>query len=181
MTDLIKKLRKLESSREINWRACSQAADLIEQQQQRIAELEAKTSCCMGVGNGNGRLFVYGDHESIKTAQRYVLERDELAATVGRLRENLEIAIEAIESLPEDALGDVPDNHEHQGWFVRDELIYNLEQAVKAAPQQNLNAVKREAFISGFMADYAMSYRNATFARREAERKANTKYPSVKE
>src|SRR5690554_2518788 len=53
--------------------------------------------------------------------------------------------------------------------------------ALAATPQQNLNAVKREAFVSGFMADYGVSYDDATFARCEAERKAKVKYPSGKD
>lgn len=82
-----------------------QAADLIEQQQARIAELEIliATEC---------------------------VRNNELAATVERLLDITNKAGVALAMLPEDALGEVPDNHERQGWFIRDELIYNLEQAV---------------------------------------------------
>lgn len=64
------------------------------------AELDAlrlKTRCAMGVGDGSGRLFVYGDYDSIKAAQRTVLraealqrERDEARAEAERLRKDAE-------------------------------------------------------------------------------------------
>jgi hypothetical protein len=38
------------------------------------------TSSMMGVGHGDGNLFVYGDYDSIKAAQAIVLERDALKA-----------------------------------------------------------------------------------------------------
>lgn len=38
----------------------------------------ASRSTCMGVGDGNGKLFVYGDYESIKAAQAMVLELERL-------------------------------------------------------------------------------------------------------
>ncbi|HEJ7171049.1 ead/Ea22-like family protein [Serratia marcescens] len=46
----------------------------------RIAELEAKTAMTMGVGSGNGSLFVHGDYDSIKAAQAIVLENESLRA-----------------------------------------------------------------------------------------------------
>ncbi|HAU5716804.1 hypothetical protein PTR13_04030 [Serratia bockelmannii] len=46
----------------------------------RIAELEAKTAMTMGVGSGNGNLFVHGDYDSIKAAQAIVLENESLRA-----------------------------------------------------------------------------------------------------
>lgn len=38
--------------------------------------------CTMGVGGGDGNLFVHGDHASIKAAQQIVLERDAALARV---------------------------------------------------------------------------------------------------
>lgn len=45
-----------------------------------LGALKAKTSSMMGVGNGSGNLFVYGDADSIKAVQAIVLERDALKA-----------------------------------------------------------------------------------------------------
>ena len=36
--------------------------------------LNEKMSCQLGVGNGDGQLFVYGDYESIKECQRKLIE-----------------------------------------------------------------------------------------------------------
>ncbi|HEJ1761961.1 TPA: hypothetical protein SLV11_005841 [Pseudomonas aeruginosa] len=44
--------------------------------------------CTMGIGGGDGNLFVHGDHASIKAAQQIVLERDAALAEVERLRES---------------------------------------------------------------------------------------------
>lgn len=41
-----------------------------------IKELKAKTACCMGVGSGDGNLFVYGTYESIKAAQALVFRAE---------------------------------------------------------------------------------------------------------
>ncbi len=41
------------------------------------AELEAKTSTMMGVGDGAGKLFVYGDHDSIKAVQALILQGEQ--------------------------------------------------------------------------------------------------------
>jgi hypothetical protein len=35
-------------------------------------------NCTLGVGNGDGKLFVHGDYESIKACQAIIIERDEL-------------------------------------------------------------------------------------------------------
>jgi hypothetical protein len=59
----------------------------------RIAELEAKTRTAMGVGNGGGNLFVYGDYDSIKAAQKVVLERDQLRAELAAMREQVPVAV----------------------------------------------------------------------------------------
>jgi len=40
---------------------------------EELKSLRAKTQCALGVGDGSGRLLVYGDHDSIKAAQRRVL------------------------------------------------------------------------------------------------------------
>lgn len=52
----------------------------LEAKDNRITELEAKTAMTMGVGSGNGNLFVHGDYDSIKAAQAIVLENESLRA-----------------------------------------------------------------------------------------------------
>lgn len=52
----------------------------------RIVELESKTSTAMGVGCGSGNLFVYGDYDSIKAAQKIVIERDQLRAELSVIK-----------------------------------------------------------------------------------------------
>ncbi|WP_133248213.1 hypothetical protein [Comamonas sp. JNW] len=47
---------------------------------EQLKALKAKTACCMGVGNGDGNLFVYGDYDSIKAAQALVLRAEAKAA-----------------------------------------------------------------------------------------------------
>lgn len=64
----------------------------LEAKDKRIAELEAKTAMTMGVGSGNGNLFVHGDYDSIKAAQAIVLENESLRAKLAtpvRLPEGL--------------------------------------------------------------------------------------------
>lgn len=51
--------------------------------------LREKTALQMGVGDGTGNLFVYGDYESIKAAQRGIDEKHELRRENARLREVL--------------------------------------------------------------------------------------------
>ena len=53
--------------------------------------------CTLGVGSGDGQLFVHGTYESIKAAQAIILERDALKADNERMREALNISeLEAI-------------------------------------------------------------------------------------
>jgi hypothetical protein len=65
------------------------AACIPEQILALIAEnerLHAMTETTMGVGSGEGSLFVHGDYDSIKAAQAIVIDRDELRAEVAGLR-----------------------------------------------------------------------------------------------
>lgn len=58
-----------------------------------IAEIKARTmfpNTTMGVGSGDGRLFVHGDYDSIKAAQAIVIERDQLKAENEALRKDAE-------------------------------------------------------------------------------------------
>lgn len=48
---------------------------------------------CMGVGDGGGRLFVYGSHDSIKAAQATIFEVEKLRAYVVSLRQERDEAI----------------------------------------------------------------------------------------
>lgn len=52
---------------------------VVEAAKEKIEELQAmpsKAVCRMGVGTGDGNLFVYGDYESIKAAQSLVLKAE---------------------------------------------------------------------------------------------------------
>lgn len=56
--------------------------------QDRLTAAESrdyKNLTCMGVGSGDGNLFVYGDYDSIKAAQNIVIERDQLRAKLSEL------------------------------------------------------------------------------------------------
>lgn len=68
------------------------AANIIDAQAAEIAALRAKTQICMGVGDGAGNLFVYGDHESIKAAQNIVLRLGESAREIAALKAELATA-----------------------------------------------------------------------------------------
>jgi hypothetical protein len=48
-----------------------------------------QSRCTMGVGDGAGKLFVHGDYDSIKAAQKIVLERDRYKALAGELADVL--------------------------------------------------------------------------------------------
>lgn len=49
--------------------------------------LRAKTSVSLGVGDGAGDLFVYGDYDSIKTVQDKIFELEALRAKLAKLAE----------------------------------------------------------------------------------------------
>ena len=59
----------------------------IEALRAEVERLKSMTAVTMGVGSGDGNLFVHGDFESIKAAQAIVLERGALRAGVERLQE----------------------------------------------------------------------------------------------
>lgn len=60
--------------------------ELLKQPSTVQAEAERPTyECTMGVGGGDGNLFVHGDRASIKAAQHIVLERDAALANVDAL------------------------------------------------------------------------------------------------
>lgn len=74
-----------------------QALNALQAAELRIVELEAEGRelrasgavrefpCTMGVGSGDGRLFMHGDRDSIKAAQSIVLDRERLAGRVAEL------------------------------------------------------------------------------------------------
>ena len=57
-------------------------------------------------------------------------KRDELRDVI------IKHVIPALESLPPEALGDVPDDDDQQGWWIRDELIDKLANVVHLAQLQ---------------------------------------------
>lgn len=61
------------------------------------ADIERATgTTCMGVGDGSGKLFVYGDYESIKAAQAIVLRLAEAEQWNARLTTELDAVSSAI-------------------------------------------------------------------------------------
>ena len=62
-----------------------------------VERLRSMTAMTMGVGSGDGNLFVHGDYESIKAAQAIVLERSALRAEVERDKALLRQALMALE------------------------------------------------------------------------------------
>ncbi|WP_034065073.1 hypothetical protein [Pseudomonas aeruginosa] len=60
----------------------------VAQHERIVGAVRAKTACTMGVGGGDGQLFVHGDHASIKAAQKIVLERDAALARVAELEQS---------------------------------------------------------------------------------------------
>ena len=87
--------------------------------------LQSKTGTTMGVGSGDGQLFVHGDHDSIKAAQAIVLERDQLKAEVARSTEREIMQLAEIESLRAD----------------RNELIAAIEVLLLHVKPAKMNAV----------------------------------------
>jgi hypothetical protein len=55
--------------------------------QQENETLNEKLSCALGVGSGDGKLFVHGDYDSIKAAQAIILERDALREQLDKAKE----------------------------------------------------------------------------------------------
>lgn len=61
---------------------------MLRAQAYRIAQLEAQLadrSSCLGVGDGSGSLFVYGNYESIKAAQDKIFRSEKLSALEAEL------------------------------------------------------------------------------------------------
>jgi hypothetical protein len=65
----------------------------------KVAALEEKTACTVGVGDGSGTLFVHGDHASVKAVQALVLENERMDTalewTRGYLRRIGDVAAQA--------------------------------------------------------------------------------------
>lgn len=118
MSDYEELKSMLESRKAANWLtvdcvSIKQLLGLIGENER----LQAKTRTTMGVGSGDGQLFVHGDYDSIKAAQAIVLERDQLKAENEALRKDAgryrwlrqyEFDIGSFHSTHE---------HNHQAWF----------------------------------------------------------------
>jgi hypothetical protein len=65
---------------------------------------DIRSKVCMGVGDGSGQRFVYGDYESIKTVQAKLIRLQELATKCVALKKELSLAEQAtrtaLESIP---------------------------------------------------------------------------------
>lgn len=116
----------------------------------RNAELERKTAVQMGVGDGSGQLCVYGDYESIKAAQAFVIrcfeqgkriaeleaERDALAAEVKALRGDAERWRHARSILTVDQIENAQSDYDawvSAGETVSDEESKRADEAIDAA------------------------------------------------
>ena len=107
--NIIERLR-IESRREPHEPIWRDAIDEIEALREEVERLKSITAVTMGVGSGDGNLFVHGDWESIKAAQAIVLERGALRAAVERDEALLREALYALEyasdmTKPEDLQG----------------------------------------------------------------------------
>lgn len=82
----------------ISYQSSEQAARAayaeIEKLRNEVERLKSMTAVTMGVGQGDGKLFVHGDYESIKAAQDIVLERDKLRKEVEEWRSFAEAQVE---------------------------------------------------------------------------------------
>lgn len=58
-------------------KAIKQAGRVVELERQ-LAEAKVKTEVTVGVGSGDGQLFVHGDYESVKAVQAKLLELESL-------------------------------------------------------------------------------------------------------
>ncbi|ALJ99246.1 hypothetical protein [Pbunalikevirus phiFenriz] len=54
-----------------------------------LAAAQTAHECTMGVGDGDGKLLVHGDHASIKAAQKIVIERDAALVRIAELESKL--------------------------------------------------------------------------------------------
>lgn len=73
--------------------ACRVAVENCDMFRAQIAELDEKTRTAMGVGSGSGNIFVYGNYDSIKAAQKIVIERDQLRAELAAIKAQEPVAV----------------------------------------------------------------------------------------
>ena len=155
-------------------------ADLIEQQQQRIAELEAH----------NKELDRLND-EYYSLYRKVFDKRNQLAATVERLRDAL------VRSQDWNWIEAKEDNEESGRDFFDIHDMQELYEIAQSTPQQNLNAVKREVAREAYIKGYCSAAKSYEFGwdcgllstteelvqqcASSAHKYANTKYPSGKD
>ena len=58
-----------------------------------VANLRAETSCTLGVGRGDGNLFVHGDFDSIKAAQDFIFRAEKAEMLLRDLRVGPEVPL----------------------------------------------------------------------------------------
>lgn len=79
----------------------------------------------------------YGDYVAKPLQVAWVAwQASRAAPDVAGLVEALKKARDAVGSLPQDALGNVPDTRQSQGWHIRDELINEISTALAAYRNQ---------------------------------------------
>ncbi|UXJ54850.1 hypothetical protein [Pseudomonas citronellolis] len=72
-----------------------------------VGALRVTHECTMGVGSGDGQLFVHGDHASIKAAQKIVLERDAAQTRMAELEKQEPVAQVSEETFSADGTSDI--------------------------------------------------------------------------
>jgi hypothetical protein len=75
------------------------------------AELESvnKYHCTLGVGDGTSNLFVHGDYDSIKAAQKILFERDKLRARHAALVEAAQRLVDHAKNADQELWASLPD------------------------------------------------------------------------
>lgn len=152
-----------------------QLADLIEQQQARIAELGQREADANRKSLKHEQID-FGNREYIEMQRQafgeLVQREAELSATVERLRELFNNASGDIHRLFELQ----PKNMEDGSYEVDGQSLTELGIAFEQAPRQSLNAIKREAFINGYLGAIT-DCGNPDENLEEAEFRASQRYP----
>jgi hypothetical protein len=77
----------------------SQEVVILLEEIDRLRQANPDHSCTLGVGCGDGELFVHGDYESIKACQKLILERSEFSAALQRVQDLNQKAMAILESM----------------------------------------------------------------------------------
>ena len=104
-----------------------------------MGDRELREGCCVFCGVDLAEIATLrAENERLRgrvpACQAEVDRKDErlntLRARVAELEATLRVARDAIASTPEDTFGHVDETGQNEGWFVRDELVYNISTAM---------------------------------------------------